>query len=146
MKAVALLADYAVVADRKLTIVGGGWTVTGPHPTPFAIAIKFEIPWHEALDEHKFKLELIDPDGQPVLGPTPQGMQPIVLEGGFKIDDIGSDVKPGTPLDVPFAMNSGPLPLPPGKRFEWRLSIDGEIHEDWTLPFSTRPLPRAEAA
>ena len=40
MRATLLLADYAVVANNKLTIVGGGWTTTGPEPQQFAIALK----------------------------------------------------------------------------------------------------------
>jgi hypothetical protein len=35
------------------------------------------------------------------------------------------------------AINSGPLPLEPG-RYEWRLTIDGEADDDWRLPFSVR--------
>ncbi len=46
-------------------------------------------------------------------------------------------LKPGTPLDFPVAVNSGPLPLEPG-RYEWRLTIDGEADDDWRLPFSVR--------
>jgi hypothetical protein len=37
------------------------------------------------------------------------------------------------------ALNFAPLPIPPGGRFEWRLSINGETDEDWRLSFSTRP-------
>jgi hypothetical protein len=33
-----VLADYAVVSDGKLTIVGGGWSITGPDPAPSAVA------------------------------------------------------------------------------------------------------------
>ena len=50
-------------------------------------------------------------------------------------------VKPGTSIDVPLAITVGPLPLPPGGRYEWRLSINEESHEDWRLPFSTRSGP-----
>jgi hypothetical protein len=39
----------------------------------------------------------------------------------------------------------GPLPLPPGGRYEWRLSINQESHEDWRLPFSTRSVPEPGA-
>ena len=39
MKVTLLLADYAQVADGKLTVVGGGWSLTGPEPSPFGIAI-----------------------------------------------------------------------------------------------------------
>ena len=35
-------------------------------------------------------------------------------------------------------MNSGPLALDPGGRYEWRLTIDGEGDEDWRLAFSVR--------
>jgi len=58
-------------------------------------------------------------------------------------DDVPFEVgrpaglKPGTPLDFPVAVNSGPLPLEPG-RYEWRLTIDGEADDDWRLPFSVR--------
>jgi hypothetical protein len=144
MKATLMLADYAVVAENKLTIVGGGWTVTGPAPQPFAIAIKLEIPWHTALDQHTIRLELLDADGQPVLGPTLQGVQPIVVEGELtpEPDSIPADVKPGTPIDLSFAFNFQPMPLAPGQRYEWRLTIDGKAHEDWSLAFNTR---RAEA-
>ena len=65
--------------------------------------------------------------------------EPIVF-----FDDLVFEVgrppglKPGTPLDFPVAVNSGPLPLEPGGRYEWRLSIDGRSDEDWRLPFTTR--------
>ena len=47
-------------------------------------------------------------------------------------------IKPGTPLELPLAVNSGPLPLEPGSRYEWRLSINGEGDDDWRLAFSVR--------
>jgi hypothetical protein len=34
-------------------------------------------------------------------------------------------------------MNSTPLPLEPG-RYEWRLTIDGEGRQDWSLAFTVR--------
>jgi len=42
-----LLCDSAQVADGKLYILGGGWSVTGPQPVPSAVAIKLEVDWHE---------------------------------------------------------------------------------------------------
>jgi hypothetical protein len=30
------------------------------------------------------------------------------------------------------------IPLEPGGRYEWRLSVDGEGDEDWRLGFSVR--------
>jgi hypothetical protein len=45
MKVTGILCDYAVVADGKLYISGGGWNVTGPEPSQSAIALLFEVPW-----------------------------------------------------------------------------------------------------
>jgi hypothetical protein len=45
-----------------------------------------------------------------------------------------------------FAFNLGPIPLQHGARFEWRLTIDGKAHEDWSLGFSTRPAVDERAA
>ena len=140
MKATLLLADFAQVADGKLTVVGGGWSVTGPEPTPFAIAILVQVPWDQANVRHTLRLELLDADGNAVAVETDEGgEEPIVF-----FDDLVFEVgrppglKPGTPLDFPVAVNSGPLPLEPGERYEWRLSIDGRSDEDWRLPFTTR--------
>jgi hypothetical protein len=142
VKVTMLLADFAQVADGKLTVVGGGWSLSGPEPTPFGIAILVHVPWDQANRRHTLRLELIDADGQPVLMPgTEDGEErPIVF-----LDDVEFEVgrpagiKPGTPLELPLAVNSGPLPLEPGSRYVWRLSIDGESDEDWRLAFSVRP-------
>jgi hypothetical protein len=146
MKATMLLADYAQVSDGKLTIVGGGWSVTGPEPAPFGIAILIQVPWDQANVRHTMRLELLDSDGAPVTvegDETEDGddadEEPIVF-----FDDVVFEVgrppglKPGTPLDFPVAVNSGPLPIPAGGRYEWRLTIDGRSDDDWRLPFTTR--------
>ena len=133
-----LLADFAQVSDGKLTIVGGGWSLTGPEPVPFGIAILIRVPWDQANQRHVMRLELLDADGLAVEMETDDGTQPVVF-----FDDVPFEVgrpaglKPGTPLDFPVAVNSGPLPLEPG-RYEWRLTIDGEADDDWRLPFSVR--------
>ena len=133
-----LLADYAQAADGKLNIIGGGWSVTGPAPTAFAIAIDIKVPWDQTNRPHVMRLELVDADGQPVLVPTPDGEQPVVVESTFEVGRPPG-LKAGTPIDVPLALNFGAMPIPPGGRYEWRLTIDDESHEDWRLSFSTRP-------
>ena len=144
MKATLLLADYAQVADGKLTIVGGGWSVTGPEPAPFGIAILIQVPWDQANVRHTMRLELLDADGAPVRVEAEDGDEEEEDEAIVFFDDLVFEVgrppglKPGTPLDFPVAVNSGPLPIPPGGRYEWRLSIDGRSDEDWRLPFTTR--------
>jgi hypothetical protein len=137
VKATALLADYAVVSDGKLTVVGGGWSQTGPQPAAFGIAILIQVPWDLANTPHAFNVELLDADGEPVVLDDPdEGSQPVAFGGEFEVGRPPG-LKPGTPLDFPVAMNSTPLPLEPG-RYEWRLTIDGESREDWRLPFTVR--------
>jgi hypothetical protein len=137
VKVTMLLADYAQVADGKLTIVGGGWSVTGPMPVPFAIAILFEVPWDRANMKHRFRLDLVDSDGHVVFVPTEEGEEPLVIEGEFEAGRPPG-LKPGTPLDVPIAINLPGPPIQPGGRYEWRLTVNGEGGENWRLPFSTR--------
>ena len=44
MKVTLLLADFVQLADGKLTVVGGGWSLIGPNPSPFGIAILIHVP------------------------------------------------------------------------------------------------------
>ena len=149
VKVTMLLADFAQVADGKLIVIGGGWSLTGPEPTPFGIAILVHVPWDQANRRHTLRLELVDADGQPVMFPVDgeEEERQIVF-----LDDVEFEVgrpagiKPGTPLELPLAVNSGPLALEPGGRYEWRLTIDGEGDEDWRLAFSVRVEEEQELA
>ena len=135
-----LLCDAAQVADGKLYILGGGWSVTGPEPAPSAIAIKIEVDWHEAAEEHHWELFLVDADGREVTVETPQGPQMIEIRGDFEVGRPDG-VPAGSPIDLPLAINLGPLPLAPASRYTWRLTVDGETNEAWSLGFTTRPAP-----
>lgn len=136
IKVTMLLADYAAVADGKLTIVGAGWKVTGPQPAPFAIAMLFDVPWHLTNEQQQFRLELIDPDGN---GVVPIGAEePAIIEGQFEVGRPPG-VRPGTSFPFPVPLNYPPLALAPGSEYEWRLTVNGRAHEDWRLAFSTRP-------
>ena len=136
MKATLLLADFAQVADGKLTVVGGAGP--GPEPTPFAIAILVQVPWDQANVRHTLRLELLDADGNPVTMETDDDDEEPILFFDDLVFEVGRPpgLKPGTPLDFPVAVNSGPAAA--GERYEWRLSIDGRSDEDWRLPFTTR--------
>lgn len=137
MKATLLLADYAVVSDGKLTIVGGGWSQTGPEPASFGIALLIQVPWDQANTPHAFQVQLLDADGEPVvLEADEEEDQAVAFGGDFEVGRPPG-LKPGTPLDFPVAMNSTPMPLEPG-RYEWRLTIDDQSHQDWTLAFTVR--------
>ena len=145
VKVTMMLADAAQVSEGKLNVLGGGWSLTGPQPVPFAIAGIIDVPWNQTNTSHTFRLELIDLDGQPVIVATPEGDQPLLLEGNFEVGRPPG-VRPGTPIPFPFAFQSGPVPLPAGSHFEWRLMVDGATHEDWRLAFATRPEAQSTAA
>jgi hypothetical protein len=134
-----LLADAAQAIDNKLYVLGGGWSVTGPDPTPSAIAIALKVPWDEANRRHDMRLELLDADGRPItVASAAEEPNPVVIESQFEVGRPPG-LRPGTPIDLAFAINIGPLPLPPGGRFEWRMSIDGATEAHWHAAFSTRP-------
>jgi hypothetical protein len=133
-----LLADSAQAVEGKLYILGGGWSVTGP-PSPFAIALKVDVPWDEGNRKHTMKLALFDEDGKPFTVPTPAGDRPMEIQGEFETGRPAG-IKPGTPLDAPLAINFSALPFRPDSRYVWKLWINGKTHDDWQLAFTTRPV------
>ena len=86
MKVTLLLADSAQAVGGKLYILGGGWSVTGPDPASFALAVKIEVPWDQAGLSHTFRLSLYDSDGQMVVAETPDGPQAIEIDAGFEVE------------------------------------------------------------
>ena len=100
-----------------------------------AIAIKVEVPWEEANRVHSLQLSLINEDGRPVIVPTPVGNRPVELSMEFKVGRPAG-LKTGTPLDVPLAINLGPLPLQSSSRYVWNCSINGHSEPNWRVSFS----------
>jgi hypothetical protein len=139
MKVTIMLADAAQAVSGKLYVLGGGWSVTGPSPTAYAIALKVEVPWDETNKRHTLVLRLLDEDGRPVQVPAASGDQ-VALEipADFEVGRPAG-VLPGSPIDMPVVVNIGPMPLPPGRRFVWRLFIDGRSDPAWEVGFATRP-------
>jgi hypothetical protein len=141
-----MLADAAQAVNGKLYVLGAGWSniVAG---APFCIFGKIDIPWHLGTDWHQLRVELLEGDGQPFLAKQdPDGEpEPVVIEPPKYRPTIAPHVKPGTPLDWPFSIMVG-LPLEPGTLYEWKMSINGESQDGWTLPFTTRPAALANAA
>ncbi len=137
-----LLCDSALVAEGKLFILGGGWTVVGPQPTPMAIALKLDVAWTELEDPHHWELFLEDADGKEVVFDTPEGPRPVEVRGDFQVGRPQGAIE-GVPVSVNMAVNIGPLPFNPGQRFNWKLIVDGQSEEDWALSFSTRSLDDA---
>lgn len=138
-----ILADSAQVADGKLYILGGGWSITGPEPSPSAIAIKISVDTPELGVNHHWELFLEDADGRLVQFDTPEGVQTIEVRGDF-LAVAPPDLPEGTPVDVPIAVNFGPIPLPFSSRFTWRMVVDGESLPQSLASFTTR-APREVA-
>jgi hypothetical protein len=132
-----LLADAAQEVNGKLYVLGGGWSVTGPEVPPMAIALKIDVPWNEANRRRQWELVLLDADGSPVTFPSADGPQELRVGGDFEVGRPPG-LTPGSDIDLPLAVNVGPLPLPPGARYTWRLQIDGETQEHWQLSFTVR--------
>jgi hypothetical protein len=134
MKVTLMIADFARVANGKLDVIGGGWSMMNAQgPFGFFVAALFQVPWDQTNAKHRFKLELLDADGQGV--PIPSG-ETVRAEGEFEVGRPPG-LRPGTPVDAPLVVPFGPLELEDG-RYELRLTIDDETKEDWFLAFTVR--------
>jgi hypothetical protein len=144
MKITMLLADSAQAVGGKLFILGGGWSISGPGPFPSALAALIQVPWTETNVKHPFTLSIVDSDENPLLVPTPFGEQAFQIQSEFEVGRPAG-VKPGTPIDVPIAINLGPLPFKPDTMYMWRLVIDNDTSKSADCAFYIRPLPAAPA-
>jgi len=106
-----MLCDAAQVADGKLFILGGGWSLIGPDPMPSAIAIKVDVGWHEATRAHHWELFLMDEDGRRSLSKAPTVPSRLRCGGDFEVGRP-EGVPEGSPVDVAVAVNFSPLPSP----------------------------------
>lgn len=138
MKATILLADAAQVAEGKLYVLGGGWTYTGPQPSPMAVVLLMFVPWGDTNKDHNAILTLENGDGKPHMVDTPMGSQPLKAEAKFQVGRPPG-VKQGSDQVVPIALNLPPMQLKPDSSYSWKLQIDGVAREEWTVTFYTRP-------
>jgi hypothetical protein len=135
MRTTLLLADYARVADSKLDVLGGGWSVMNARgPFGFFVAALFQIPWDQTNTKHKFRFDLLDADGNGI--PTQGGEDTVHAEGEFEAGRPAG-LKIGTPVDLPLVVPFGPIVVDEG-RYEIRLTINGETKEDWFVAFTVR--------
>lgn len=127
MDVTMLLCDAAAESGGKLYVLGGGWSVVHapehPIPIPMALAVKISVPWDQSNTKHTLKLSLIDDDHQAIEVEGSEG--PIEVGGEFEVGRPPG-MKPGTPLDTPFAFSFPPIPLAPGG-YVWELEIDGMV-------------------
>jgi hypothetical protein len=140
----SMLADYAVVADGKLTIVGGGWSIISPNPTPTALALLVKVPWDRTNEKHRVTVRLVDEDGRAfVPDGAPEGFEGIRHEWPVEVGRAPG-LRPGTCIDCPLALNIGPLQFVPGKRYEWMVELNDQTNDEWNLPFTVADLPSGQ--
>jgi len=132
-----MLCDYAQVADGKLFLNGGGWSLVDSHTPPFAIAMIVMVPWDRANAPLDIELLLVDEDGHPVVQGIEGASNPVRVDGRIEVERPAAQPA-GVPIDVPMVIGIPPLQLTPYGRFAWQLRIDGQEREDWRLAFSTR--------
>jgi len=139
MRVTMLLADAAQVAEGKLNILGGGWDVCGPGPTPMAVAVILEVPPSEARRKHTWSLVLVDENGEPALLPADGQKSTVAIQGEIQRIRSPKSASPDRPDSLRFTVNMAPLPLEPNTSYAWRLHIDNKTRKDWQVSFSTRP-------
>jgi hypothetical protein len=135
IRASLMLADSAQAVGGKLYILGGGWNMT-TGGAPSAVAILLSVSWDLANTRHEWRLELVDSDDQPVLGPAAEGQepQPVAATGPIEVGRPAG-VPQGTELVMPIAVQLGAIQLQPG-RYVWRLLVDGEPDENARAAFN----------
>jgi hypothetical protein len=139
MKVTMLLADAAQVAEGKLNILGGGWDMCGPGPTPMAVAVVLEVPPSQARRKHTWSVVLVDQNGEPALLPADGQKSTVAIHGEIQRIQSPKSAPPERPVKLHFAINIAPLPLEPNTSYAWRLSIDNKTRSEWQVSFSTRP-------
>ena len=117
-----MLCDFAESINGKLYIMGGGWAqVHGADPISCAVAIRLGVPWDQTNVVHRMRVELVDQDGGPVLGPD--GL-PVRVEGDLEVGrPVGTT--PGSDLSHALAIRFQGLPLP-DNQYRFALTVDGQ--------------------
>ena len=121
MKVTLMIADFARVANGKLDVIGGGWSMMNAQgPFGFFVAALFQIPWDQTTRSTRSSSSYSTRTGRvsrsraarPCARRRVRGRPPAGL-------------RPGTPVDAPLVVPFGPLELEEG-RYELRLTIADE--------------------
>lgn len=132
MRAIVLLAHSAEL-DHSGTVhaLGLGWTTT-PTPVPqHSLVIFVEVHWAEIGRAFPIRAELVDGDGARVA----QTEHDVIQARRHAIHPEG------TAVTIPFIATVPTLNLTEGQRYQWRVVIDDEMHEDWLAGFTVTGKP-----
>jgi hypothetical protein len=116
-----IVAEFASVADGKLTLVGAGFdwfNHTGP--VSFGVGALLHVPWTETNTPHTWRFRLADADGGVYAGPDGGALE---FADRFEVGR-----PPGTPagaaLTMALAFNLQGLVFPPQSRYVAQLFLD----------------------
>lgn len=137
MRVDIVLADYAQVDAQagKVSLIGGGWSISPAEPIPMAVVVFIEVPWDETNQPKQWRLDLLTADGQLVELAGPAGPATVTVDGQLEAGRP-TGLQHGTPIMLPpLAVNVGPLPLDAG-RYEWRFTVNGRSEDTWNRTFT----------
>lgn len=120
-----ILADSAQVVDDRLYLLGGWRSAIGVR-MPFALAIEIRFAGH-GVGPHTWSATLAPADPGDARRSKLAG-----FDGEFVVD--GRVLARSHPQRVGFAVNSGPLDIPPGQ-YRWQLTVDGVTQPSWSADF-----------
>lgn len=152
--ATLLLADYASTdASAKINMIGGGFSLafadlTTRTTAPMHLIVLVDIHGRHAGRQVTVEVELRNLDADEVVAlPTPLGgveavrmaqvatLEKPLIPGVFLPDDFPCRVQ----MLLGFPQG---LPLPVGKRYAWRLRIDGQRRRHWDALFFVPEPPK----
>lgn len=148
MEAYLVLADAAQndQASGKLSILGGGWSITGPTIPPMSVVIFLRATVEEAAEPVEFILRLVDIDREPVKVEAASGsLQPLEYAGRIHLLDESRPRDSWTHtvgIHSSFAVNIARLPLPAGHAYTWILQASGE--DVASVMFAVRADPESD--
>jgi hypothetical protein len=135
-----IVADFANVdGSGKLNIIGGGVAITGQDPrtggsAPFSVVVLSQVDPKFQGQEYALELGLYSAEDGEVFVPSgPIEQPPVRVAQMVTVEPVRAPkgtylpagvVWPGAQMVVNFQTG---LPLPLGKPFEWRVSIDGNV-------------------
>jgi hypothetical protein len=131
-----LLANYAEIQNQVLYLSGVGWTEIGPGPSGFAIAAVIDVPWDETNRRHRCEVTIVDADGHAFMVPTPEGLQPLVVQAEFEVGRPPGATA-GRWFTVPIAANIAQIDFPPNVSYIARATLNGEFQDE--VHFVSRP-------
>jgi hypothetical protein len=137
-RATIILGDFAEPDQTgKVHILGAGWSVTGPAPSPHAVAVFLKVPVERADSPLPVTLRLLDSSGKPVEVPGIGGNpQPLEIVGQIEVRPRDEAWDPSHDLDAVFVVNIGLLNVAPGRVYTWSFEADGK--EEASIDFFVR--------